>query len=276
MAFWSLDRVRDHSNEVRGAFEDLLSRPAFASRHGSKQWRFFRACLDRLLGNEADGSEIPRPRVTQYKFEVDDRLRRYYRSPGPSVKLVFSIIDKAFAESRDLVPHGYPCYAGYVLLVSDARPASAAVKNSTDLAEFLERVVVEAAYAEFVAYKRLPEIDLSSLDGHFEPGGPAYLRIQNLIEISHRKQRTISHPPHNPSYMRVHRCRMQRKEDSAAIIATEEYWYLRWWSIPKGEYDHIYQETNRQVYRVRLSGTLWLVDENTYPQPRSTATRRGM
>jgi hypothetical protein len=231
--------------------------------------------MERLLGSPDDGSHILRSTATQNKYEVEERLQRYYRVPGAPVRVVFTLLDRRLAISRGVVEEDYPAYAGYVLLVSDARPVDEVVTGRKQTRDYVEKVVIEAARAEFETYKRLPDVDLAPLDQYFDPCGSAYRRIQNLVEMQHKKKWTISVPQFNPSTMSVQKVRVRTIDDNVAVVSATEYWYLRWWSLEDDAYSRIYQETAPQRYELIRAGDLWLVRENIYPQPRSSSTQRG-
>ena len=60
--------------------------------------------------------------LAQFKFEVEDKLRRFYLRHGSPVDFVFSLVHRRDALRHRLVmdPH-YPAIAGYYLLVRDRR-----------------------------------------------------------------------------------------------------------------------------------------------------------
>ncbi|HET9958571.1 MAG TPA: hypothetical protein VFQ61_28950 [Polyangiaceae bacterium] len=274
MAYWGLDHIRAKSADVRAAFGDVLTRRQVARRPNGKQWKFLQACLETLLGERTPALSISKSQATQYKFEIEDRLRRFYRSPGKPVSLVFALEHQDHAIATEAVTESYPTTMGYVLLVSDARPENVPRLPGSELQEFLLRVVDDAARAELAAYRSLPTMDLSVLNSALVVGSPAFLRIRNIVELHDKKGWCISAPPSNPSSMRMLKSRVVEAGPDRAIVNTEEYWYLRWWSLAKREYAYVYQETNRQTYFLRRDGERWLVEENKYTQPRRTTPQR--
>lgn len=271
--YHTLGEIRDQAPELRAAFEDLLARPRVAARPKSRQWKFLNQCLEQLLSGQEVPCEFTRRQATQYKFEVEERLRQFYLSPGRPVPFVFRLMDRQEALRLILVDESYPSLLEYVLLVSPARPELIPTTEPHQLREYLATVVDRAAHAEFEVYKRVPQVDLTPLDGLFVTGGPAYQRIKNLTEQHASKGRVISQPDYNPSTMRVIKVRVLELARSRAFVRTQEYWYLRWWSLSERDYVRIYQETNYQRYGLILSDG-WLVETNEYPQPRSTAPVR--
>jgi hypothetical protein len=116
----------------------------------------------------------------------------------------------------------------------------------------------------------VPEVRLASLEAMFVPDGPAYRRIRNVVEQSALKRWTIRYPEYNPSTMRVLRVRVGEMTEMEATVFTEEYWYLRWWSVDEARYVYIYNEINHQRYVLTRIGGQWLIDANVYPPPRTT------
>jgi len=272
--YFTIDEVRQHARELGTAFIDLLSRPRVAARPKSRQWQFLRQCLDQLLGGKVVTGDLSRRQATQYKFEVEERLRQFYLSPGKPVPFVFRLMDQQEALRLMLVDEVYPSFLGYVLLISAARPELVPTTQPHELREHLASVVDRAAHAEFEVYKRIPQIDLSPLEGLYVINGPAYRRIENLARQHADKNRVISKPEYNPSTMRVIKVRVLEMSRTRATVRTQEYWYLRWWSPKDKDYVRVYQETNYQRYGLVLTDGRWLVETNEYPQPRSASPVR--
>ena len=272
--YMTLAEIRRHRGRIRATFEDLLRRPSFVQRATSRQWIFFRACLERLLGAETKMSLVSRQQAVQYKFEIQDRLRRFYLSEGKPIAYVFQIVDQNRALSTDLIDDSYPSLAGYVLLVGPARPELFPHGKSRELREYVESVVVNAAVAEFTTYKRLPNVDTSPLEPYFVPSGPAFKRIENILRQHSRKKRTIQSPDQNPSHMLVKKVKMLEASRDHAVVRTQEYWYLRWWSLPEERYVNIYDQQNYQLYSLVKRKGRWLVETNEYPQPTNRARGR--
>jgi hypothetical protein len=213
-------------------------------------------------------------KAAQYRFEIEKRLKRYYRSARPALAFVFLLADRGSALRQELIDEDYPSSSGYVLLVSHARPEVVAPPSERELREYLVRLVEDAARAEFAAYAGAPEVTLASLDGIFVPDGSAYRRIRNIVEQHARRGWTIRYPEYNPSTMRVLGVRVGEVSETQATVFTEEYWYLRWWSETEARYAYVYNETNHQRYILTRVDGRWLVDTNVYPPPRATAATR--
>lgn len=269
--YLSLCEVGARADEVRAAFEKLLASPRLSARRASQQWRFLRGCFERLLDPTVEEMHVEARKAAQYKFEIEKRLARYYQAAGPALVFVFLLMDRAVAVREDLIDEDYPSSSGYALLVSHAHLRAALSADKRELQEYFVRLIEDAARAEFAAYAAVPEVRLASLDGVFVPNGPAYRRIRNVVEQNALKGWTIRHPEYNPSTMRVLSVRVGEVTDTQATMFTEEYWYLRWWSMPESRYAYIYNETNHQRYVLTRVGARWLIDANIYPPPRATA-----
>ncbi len=177
------------------------------------------------------------------------------------------------ALSLNLVPGTYPTANGYVLLVAVATSVGSASQD--DERDVLERVIADAAEAEWAVYQRLPEVDLMPLERCFRAGAPAYMRIQHLAERHHERGWALREPRTNPSTHRMIDIRIVKMSDNRAEVRTKEYWYLRWFSLVKADYAKIdWRETNTQTYILFRTPDCWLVEDNIYPPPRSAAPHR--
>ena len=271
--YLSLNEVGAHSDEIRAALEKLLASPRLAARRASQQWLFLRGCFERLMNPVAEEVHVEARKAAQYKFEIEKRLARYYQTAGPTLAFVFLLMDRDTAVRQELIDEDYPSNSGYALLVSHARPEMVSPQPERELQEYFVRLIEDAARAEFAAYAAAPEVRLSSLDGVFVSDGPAYRRIRNVVEQRSSAGWTIRYPEYNPSTMRVLSVRVGEITDTEATVFTQEYWYLRWWSLAESRYTYIYNETNHQRYVLMRIGGRWLVDTNIYPPPRATAMR---
>jgi hypothetical protein len=272
--YLTLEEIRARVGEVRAAFESLLSSPRIAARTESQQWRFLCSCFEQLMDSATGEAQVEARKATQYKFELEKRMARYYQAAGPALAFVFVLIDRGAAVRRDLIDEDYPSTSGYALLVSHARPEVVSPQPERELQEYFVRLIEDATRAEFAAYAAAPEVKLASLDGIFVHDGPAYRRIRNVAEERSQRRWTIRYPEYNPSTMRVLSVRVAGVTDTEATVFTEEYWYLRWWSVSEGCYSYIYNETNHQRYVLTRVGGRWLIDTNIYPPPRAATAMR--
>jgi hypothetical protein len=79
----------------------------------------------------------------------------------------------------------------------------------------------------------------------------------------------------NPSTKRLLALRVNRFAGREALVATTEYWHLRWWGAKEKSYAYPYRETNHQMYVLRKEPDAdWRVYENLRPAPRSSAPAR--
>lgn len=206
--------------------------------------------------------------AAQYKLEVSNRLRQYYRLPGDPLRFIFTL---AHRSDRQRVPDDdYPNSHGYCLLVTRN---VADLVDTTETEILLERVIADAVDAEWAAYLKLPQINLDLLEDRFDPNGSAYKRIRMLVDSHHRKHWTISNTG-NPSTRRLLKTKVMELSGDSAQVRTQEYWYLRWWSLETRKYVHVYNELNYQVYFLAKQGDRWLVSDNFYPKTKTSTPLR--
>lgn len=84
--------VLEISGEILAAREGLLCNKALVVKRSAQQWRFFSDCIDRLVfpGSASEFDQADSRRLVSLKFEVENKLRRYYERPGKPVDYVFS------------------------------------------------------------------------------------------------------------------------------------------------------------------------------------------
>jgi hypothetical protein len=277
MEYLQVAEIRTLCQEIRVAFESLIASRVVVARPNAQQWAFMKDCLEHLLsGNHHSGFEqIPKTQLAQYKFEIEDRLRRFYLHPGKPVDFVFSVV-----HASKLALHGldgtYPSLANYCLLVRDLtvdRPIAGNEVTGENLKLYLERVVTEANDAEFRAYAALPAIKADELSQWFCAGSPAYNEIRGILERNHKKKWVISNP-FNPSTKRILKVTVKKIGHLEAEVDTMEYWYLRWWDEFDDSYAYSYRESNRQMYILRKEGDEWKVYENLRGLPRTSTPNR--
>jgi hypothetical protein len=275
MEFLELKDLRSRADAIRAAFETLLDPRTLVSRRNAKQWQFLRQCLDRTLGGGQAFEAGYAAQLAQYKFEIEDKLRRYYLRPGQPVDFVFHLAHSRDAlRERLAVGPDYPQTGGYLLLIRDNREGvgDAAVSASEERV-YIEKVVAACIDAEFVAYQALPIIDESGLSRWFHPKGAAYRDIVHTLNRVARRGWVLTNT-RNPSTKRLLAITVKGFDGDRAVARTTEYWYLRWWSTREGRYRYPYRETNRQTYVLVRAGEHWLVEENIRPAPRSSTPHR--
>ena len=267
--------AQEISGEILAAREGLLCNKALVVKRSAQQWRFFSDCIDRLVfpGSSSEFDRADSRRLVSLKFEVENKLRRYYERPGKSVDYVF-----VMAHKRNLqgYPTGeeYPDIGGYCVLVRPlASEASNLPAEHPDVVSEILDVVSRAADAEFDAYAALPNISLEAVDRYFCNNGPARDEIQNLLYRHSAKGWVISNHM-NPSTKRLLSISLKSWSQSEATVKTTEYWYLRWYSSMPNRYTYIYRETNRQTYILKREDEVWKVFQNLRPSPRSGAPSR--
>ena len=273
--YLTLEQLRARRSVILDEIEALLSTAPLVGRPRAAQWTFLKACLAVALGDQPPSDFDPPDRVrsAQLKFEVEERLRRYYLHPGRKVTLVLHLVHVSRLE-RAGVAHGYPAFASYALLATDA-DATRWSEGGAKLRDYLERIVAEAIDDEFEAFRSLPRVRRKLLCRRFVEHGPAFRQVVTYLEGLKRRGWVISEPPTNPSTKRLMSVRVTGTDADTAHVKTEEYWYLYYWDPRRTRYVHPYRERNRQEYVLRrCEDGEWRVLDNIYPAPRTTSWAR--
>lgn len=269
--FLTKNEVDFYSKDIEAEFESLVGHRWFSARRKSKQWAFFRHCFDVLMGKAVGDFACEKQQAIQYKYEITDRLRRYYYSPGERVRFIFSLEHEKHDGISDYEDPQYPASNGYLLRITLNEVPYDLIQQTR---AYLERVVAEAVDAEWAVYSKLPELNLDPLLKVFDPEGSAYKRIRRVAEGHHKKQLTICND-FNPSTKRLIDVKVVKLTSTSALVRTSEYWLLYWWSIEKGSYiNYVYNELNRQEYFLVRQSTRWVVRDNHYPAPKTSTPRR--
>jgi hypothetical protein len=278
MEYLSLQEIRSRSEAITTALDALIRTKTVANKPNAKQWRFLRDCVRCLLtpGADSEFRGLSPVQAAQLKFEVEDRLKRYYLRPGRPVDILFTMVHKS-----DLATYGvaddeaYPSLAGYCVLARDHNDGREDKEHGQqgELRTYLERVVTESVDAEFQAYASLPQSGSEELKRWFCADGPALKEIMNLL-TRHQKRGWVLSNPLNPSTKRLLSIKVKKITGSEAVVNTMEYWYLRWYDAGSGSYTYIYRETNRQIYIVKKETEGWKIFQNLRPSPRSSIPHR--
>ena len=277
MEFLTLAEARENAAEIRASFDVLMGIRGLAAKPNAAQWRYFRICLERTLGapTEAESLVWHPLQIAQYKFEIEDKLRRLYLRGGQPFAFVFRLVSQRDAWRDHLViDDDYPEIGGYFLLVRDRRDVAdlTAATTPTTRAQ-IEMIVAGSIDAEFDAYQALPAIDEAKLVRWYASDGSAYRDLIHTLTRVARRGWILTNP-HNPSTKRLLAISVKEILDGSAVVRTTEYWYLRWWSTVEGKYRYPYRETDRQTYILTQRGEEWLVLENIRPAPRSSTPHR--
>ena len=273
MEILRVEQIHEWVAEIRAAFDSLMQNQTLAVKKGARQWQFFRGCLERTLGATPGDWLSERPQqLAQLKFEVQDKLRRFYLRCGKPVDFMFSLVHRREALRDRLIidPH-YPEIAGYCLLVHDRRGAQKSISwTRTELRAYLESVVASCVDAEFRAYQALPNIDETLLLRWVRRDGGAHRDlVHTLVQL--KRLGWVLTNPFNPSTKRLIAIAVKEIRDEEAIVRTTEYWYLRWWSTVEQDYLYPLRESSRHTYVVIKTGGDWLIEENIRPQPHASA-----
>jgi hypothetical protein len=269
LSYLTKAEIDSEANRLSIEFEQLMKEPRFVARPTAKQWAFFRHCFSVLLGRVGGDFPCSKGQAIQYKYEITDRLERYYLTTSNPVKYVFKLVDEDDATLFEQDGRTYPSANGYRLLViqSGIEPLTAQEKRAV-----VESVVTHAIDAEWAVYKRLPALDLTPLDGLFVRDGSAYNQIYNVALMHSKKSWTISNPM-NSSVKRLLNISVEEITDEFAEVRTSEYWRLAWWSLAENRYVKIYKEENRQKYFLIFQDNCWLIKDNIYPPPKTSPRR---
>jgi len=275
MEYMTLKELRANADEIRTSFEKLLSKPSLAPKKHAAQWRFLRICVEQTLGGPSKPHNWKPLQLAQYKFEVEDKLRRLYLSGGAPMAFAFRIFSRRAALRDKLINDDqYPEISGYYLLVRDLRQSdSLGPVAIVSLRDHLEKVVTACIDAEFDAYQSLPVIDEARLLRWFDKDGPAFKDLIHTLKALAMRQWTINNSG-NPSTKRVIQVRVKDIGEGKAVVKTTEYVYLRWWSNVDQKYTYPYRETSNNTYFLKQIADIWLVEEHILPQPYSSTPHR--
>ncbi len=275
MEYMTLTEVRANADEIRASFEALLNKPSLAHKKHAAQWRYLRICVEQTLGGAPKPHNWKPQQLVQYKFEVEDKLRRLYMGGGAPLAFVFRMFSRRDAQRDELiVDSNYPEIGGYYLLVRDLRQSGNIGPIAiASLRDHLEKVVTACIDAEFDAYLALPVIDTAKLLRWFDKDGPAFKDLIHTLTKTAERQWTLTNPG-NPSTKRVIKVIVKDIGEGKAVVKTTEYQYLRWWSNIDQKYTYPYRETSRNTYFLKQVADNWLVDEHILPQPYSSTPHR--
>lgn len=273
MSVYLTKKEIDHYRlEIEEEFQAIIKHPWFSGRKNAKQWLFFKHCFGVLIGEVEGDFPCSEKQAIYYKYEVNDRLQRYYLSFGKPINFVFHLINDRKAGIKDYDEADYPSSNNYKLRVSYN-------KNRPDIIQekklLIEKTIAESMDAEFDAYKALPSLDFTKLAEVFDTSGSAYKEIVNRVK-KHKKRGWIIQGETNPSTKRLIDIRISSLSESRAEVRTTEYWLLMWWSVVEDKYAHTYKEINRQRYFLIWKNDRWLVLENIYDKPKTSTPRRNI
>jgi hypothetical protein len=242
-------------------------------RTNAKQWRFFIELVHATLGIERTGEfdAAPATRLAQYKFEVEKYLSRHYLISNEAHAYVFRIAHESYVKDFDIDIEPTRAAVGrYYLLIrkgSDGCGDGGLPHDKAGMNDYALRVVADGIDAEYTAYKALPAVRLDLLSDTFVPTGPAYNEIANIL-YRHAKRGWIIDNEYNPSTKRLLSARVVQNNAKGIVVATSEYWYLRWWDTVAARYVYPYRETNRQKYVLSFASDRLMISQNLRPAPR--------
>ncbi|MEJ7623713.1 MAG: hypothetical protein WKF34_06950 [Pyrinomonadaceae bacterium] len=264
--------IEHYRPEIEEEFKTIIRHPWFSARENARQWQFFKRCFNVLTGEDTGDFECSEKQAIYYKYEVNDRLQRYYLAFGKPIKFIFHLINEKKAGISDYDEPDYPSCNNYKLRVSYNKHLPDAVQEKKLL---IEKTIAEAMDAEFDAYQALPELEFARLAAIFDTNGSAYKEIVNRVK-KHKKRKWIIRGDTNPSTKRLIDIRIGSLSETRAEVRTSEYWLLMWWSVEEKKYAHTYKEMNRQRYYLIWKDGRWLVQENIYGKPKTSTPRRNI
>lgn len=270
--FLTKNEVEFYKAGIIEAFDELLSHPWFSGRKGAKQWQFLRHCFRTLFGEVEEDYPCSGTQAIQYKYEINDKLQRYYLAFGKPIKFVFRLVSEMKQGPLSYQEPDYPSCNGYRLMVSYNQRTPDEIQQGKLL---IEKAVADAIDAEFDSYRKLPEVETTALDGLFDRGCSRYREIVNLLR-KHKERGWVLNNEMNPSTKRLIDVRIRNISDKDAEVSTSEYWLLMWWSTKHKKYAHTYKEMNRQTYYLAWRNGKWLVSDNIWGKPRTSTPRRNI
>ncbi len=268
--YLSLGEITQYESDIRAEFEALLNNRWFSARRNSKQWAFLRHCFQLLIKDITTEFECSKNQATQYKFEINDRLLRYYLSPTTPVKFVFSLVHQNITSSFEDSEENYPYCNGYSLRVSYNQIKFDELQQRRFL---IPKTIAEAIDAEFAVYQKVPLLNFSQLKEVFDENSSAYKVIYNKAH-KRKSQRWTLQNPFNPSTKRLINIKIKKFESEIAEVRTKEYWLVMWWSESTQQYEYIYSEENHQTYILTWKKDKWVVLENERQQPKTSVRYR--
>lgn len=273
MSIYLTKKETDHyRSEIEEEFQTIIKHPWFSGRKNARQWLFFKHCFSVLTGEDTGDFACNEKQAIYYKYEINDRLQRYYLSFGKPIKFVFHLINDKKSSVSDYDEADYPSCNRYKLRVSYNKNRPDVIQEKKLL---IERSIADAMDAEFGVYQALPALEFTQLAVVFDINGSAYKEIVNRAK-KHKKRGWIIQGESNPSTKRLIDVRIRDISEKSAEVRTSEYWLLMWWSVRDEKYAHTYKELNRQRYYLTWKNDKWLVQENIYEKPKTSTPRRNI
>ncbi len=143
--------------------------------------------------------------------------------------------------------------------------ALTAYTRTVDSLEVL-RIVTEAIDLEFAAYKAVPEYEvyLDSLQAIFWEDESAYNTVMEIL-VGQSELNWILNNTGNPSSNQLLNISLYALDDKQAVVSTEEFWHIKWYSRATHEYEYLYKLTNTQKYTLTKDDALgWKILINDY------------
>ena len=214
--------IGHYKSEIEEEFRTIVKHPWFSSRKNARQWMFFKHCFSVLIGENSGDFACSEKQAIYYKYEITDRLQRYYLSFGKPIKFVFHLINEKKTGVSDYDEVDYPSCNNYRLRVSHNSNRPDVIQEKKLL---IEKTIAEAMDAEFGVYQALPALEFTRLAEVFDINGSAYKEIVNRAK-KHKKRGWIIRGEENPSTKRLIDVRIRDLSENRAEVRTSEYWLL--------------------------------------------------
>ena len=270
--FLNFEEVKFYEAEIKEEFTSLINHRWFSARKNSWQWQFLKHCFQVLMGETNKDFACSEKQAIQYKYEISERLTRYYLSYGKPLKFVFSLVHEKNDGITDYEEASYPACNHYLLRISFNNEAPQTLLQKRLL---IEKTLAEAVDAEWTVYNQIPDLDFSLLEKAFDKSGSAYKLICHIANSNKNRGWTLQNAT-NPSTKRLIDVKIKKMTGKTAQARTSEYWLLSWWSVKNERYEHTYKELNRQTYTLVWKKDKWLVLDNIYPPPKTSTPRRNI
>ena len=237
MKYMTFTQARKMSDAIRASFTELLRDRRVVKRKAANQWRFFSTCLARTLGDVIDEPRFSNIRLAQYKFEIETKLCGHYRWSMMYRRFIFALMHRRDVERLRLdLGDDYPSTGGYFLLIENvrSRPNHAPHTYITE-SERVVDIVESCIAAEFDAYKALPRINVKTLLRWYRKDSSGIRGLIRTLRTLARYGWTIGNA-YNPSEKLLLAIRVCEIRSKRAVVETQEYWRIWWWSCTKGAY----------------------------------------
>jgi hypothetical protein len=242
------DTLRLLRNRIKEKLEDEL--PVLRGLIGNWQRRHYRLIADKISQNLRESKESGEKNAnTRVSVSTLLRLFKYgYILNTPTDARTINVLNKLCL------------YIGYSDWAEFLNGRNMLFDNRFDIAEFINK----ACASEFNAYSKLPIVFTEGIEKFFMKNSSAYNRINNLLYL-HSEKKWVINNERNPSTYEILDVQLVKARKNYLVVRTEEYWYLRWYSLIQKKYVFIYDKKNFQDYKLVKEDVNWMIEMNAYP-----------